>query len=96
MIPISRVYLIVIVSQTCKQLQLVVDEHQVWLRQAIRIQVPIPPGTAPSKAELKDWVISRTRADVCWIKRRPGTLELHYSRRGIRRSSLRDWGRQSE
>jgi len=53
------------------------DEHQVWLHQARRLQVPIPPGTTPSKAELKYLVISRTRVDVCWIKRRPGDLVLH-------------------
>lgn len=58
-------------------MQLVADEHHVWLHQAIRLQIPIPLGTAPSKAELKDWVISRVRVDVCWIKRRPGNLELH-------------------
>ena len=53
------------------------DEHQVWLHQAIRLHVPIPVGTTPSKAELKDWVISRARVDFCWIKSRPGMLELH-------------------
>ena len=53
------------------------DEHQVWLHQAKRLEIPIPPGPAPSKAELKGWVISRTRVDVCWIKRRPGDLVLH-------------------
>lgn len=74
---VMYVYLIVTVPQACKQLQSVVDEHQVWLRQATRLQIPIPPGTAPSKAELKDWVISRARVEVCWIKRRPGNLELH-------------------
>jgi len=73
----SRAYLTVIISQACKRLQLAVDEHQVWLRQATRLQIPIPPGTTPSKAELKDWVISRARVDFCWIKRRPGNLELH-------------------
>ena len=64
-------------AQTCKHLQMVADEHQVWLRQAIRLRIPIPLGTTPPKAELKDWVISCTRADVCWIKRCPGDLELH-------------------
>jgi hypothetical protein len=53
------------------------DEHQVWLDQARRLQIPIPPGMIPSKAELKDWVISRARVDVCWTKRRPGDLVLH-------------------
>jgi len=75
--PRSCAYLTVIVSQACKRLQLAVDEHQVWLRQAIRLQIPIPPGATASKAELKDWVISRARVDFCWIKRRPGNLELH-------------------
>lgn len=54
-----------------------VDEHQVWLHHARHLQVPIPSGTTPSKAELKGWVISRTRVDVCWIKRGPGDLILH-------------------
>ena len=70
-------YPIFIASQTCKHLQSVADEHQVWLCQAIRLHIPIPVGTAPSKAELKDWVISRARVDFCWIKSRPGMLELH-------------------
>ena len=69
--------LTIIVSQTCKQLQRVVDEHQVWLDQARRLRIPIPPGTAPRKAKLKGWVISRTRAEVCWTKPRPGNLALH-------------------
>jgi hypothetical protein len=55
----------------------VADEHQVWLHQARRLQIPIPPGTTPSKAELKDWVISRTRVDVCWVKSRPADLTTH-------------------
>jgi hypothetical protein len=53
------------------------DEHQVWLDKARHLQIPIPPGMIPSKAELEDWVISRTRVDVCWTKRRPGDLVLH-------------------
>ena len=53
------------------------DEHQVWLDQARRLQIPIPPGTAPRKPKLKSWVISRTRADVCWIKPHPGNLVLY-------------------
>ena len=53
------------------------DEHQVWLQQARHLEIPIPPGPTPSMAKLRDWVISRTRVDVCWIKRRPGDLVLH-------------------
>ena len=53
------------------------DEHQVWLHQLRHLQIPIPPGMTPSKAELKDWVVSRTRVDFCWTKRRPGDLVLH-------------------
>ena len=68
--------LIVIVSQTCKQLQRTADEHQIWLHQARRLEVPIPPGTTPSKTELRHWVISRTRVDFCWIKRCPADLVL--------------------
>jgi hypothetical protein len=64
-------------TQTCKQLQHVADEHQVWLCQVRHLQIPIPPGTAPSKAELKDWVISRTKVDVCWVKTRPADLTTH-------------------
>ena len=70
-------HLILLASQACKRLRQIMDEHQVWLDQARRLQIPIPPGIAPSKAELKDWVISRARVDVCWIKRRPGDLVLH-------------------
>ena len=47
------------------------------MHQVRRLQIPIPPGTVPTKAELKDWVISRTRVDVCWTKRRPGNLVVH-------------------
>ncbi|KAF9644409.1 hypothetical protein BDM02DRAFT_3121980 [Thelephora ganbajun] len=64
-------------SSTCKQSQQIADEHQVWSRQARRLQIPVPPEATPSKAELKDWVISRTRVHVCWIKHRPGDLALH-------------------
>ena len=53
------------------------DAHQVWLHQVRRLQIPIPSGTTPSKAELKDWAISRTRVDVCWTKRHPGNLVVH-------------------
>ena len=53
------------------------DEHQVWLDQARRLQVPIAPGATPTKAELKDLVVSRTRVDFCWTKSRPGELTLH-------------------
>ena len=69
-------YLIVILSQTCKRLQQVTDEHQVWLHQARHLQIPVPPAATPSKAELKDWVISHTRVDVLWIKRPPADLIL--------------------
>jgi hypothetical protein len=66
-----------VIYQTCKQLQQAADEHQVWLRQARRLHIPIPPGTTPSKAELRDWVISRTRVDVCWVESRPADLTTH-------------------
>ena len=66
-----------IVFQTCKQLQQMADEYQVWSDQARHLEVPIPPGATLSKAELKDWAISRTRVDVCWTKPRPGELSLH-------------------
>jgi hypothetical protein len=66
-----------IVFQTCKQLKQTTDEYQVWLDQARCLEIPIPPGATPSKAELKDWVISRTRVDICWTKSRPGELSLH-------------------
>ena len=52
------------------------DEHQIWLHQARRLEIPIPPGTTPSKAELRHWVISRIRVDFYWIKRRPADLVL--------------------
>ena len=69
--------LIIVVSQTCKHLLRVADEHQVWFHQARHLQIPIQSGTTPSKSKLKRWVISRTRADVCWIKPRPGKLVVH-------------------
>lgn len=56
------------VSQTCTRLQKAADEHQVWLHQARLLQFPIPPGTTPSKRELKDWVVSRAKADVRWVE----------------------------
>jgi len=52
------------------------DDHQVWLHQARHLEIPIPSGATPSKAELKEWVISRTRVDVLWIKRPPADLTL--------------------
>ena len=52
------------------------DEHQVWLHQAENLQIPIPPGTTPSKAELKSWTISCAMVEFLWIKRRPGDLTL--------------------
>jgi len=61
-------------SQTCKRLRQATEEHQTWLCQAKRLQIPIPNGPNPSKAELKDLVISRARVDTCWIKRRSGYL----------------------
>ena len=53
------------------------NEHQVWLDQARHLQIPIAPGATPTKAELKDLVVSRTRVDFCWTKSRPGELTLH-------------------
>ena len=44
------------------------DEHQVWLHQVGLLKVPVPPGGTPSKAELKDWAISRAKVDVRWIE----------------------------
>ena len=58
-------------------MQQLADEHQVWLHQTRHLEIPIPLGATPSKAELKDWVISRTKVDVCWIKRRSGDLVFH-------------------
>ena len=63
--------------QTCKHLQQTTDEYQVWLDQARYLEILIPPGATPSKAELKDRVISRARVNVCWTKPRPGELSLH-------------------
>jgi len=58
-------------------LQQVADEHQTWLVQAKRLQVPIPDGANPSKEELRDWAISRVKVDVCWIKGHPECLKVH-------------------
>lgn len=57
-------------------MQQITDEHQIWLYQVRHLQIPIPLGTTPSKAELKGWAISRTRVDVLWIKRPPADLTL--------------------
>jgi len=46
----------------------VVDEHKVWLHQARLLQIPIPPVTPPSKGELKDWAVSRVKADIRWVE----------------------------
>jgi hypothetical protein len=66
-----------LLSQTCKRLRLTTDEHQIWLCQARRLQIPIENGATPSKTELKDWAVSRSKVDVCWVKGRPGYLKLH-------------------
>lgn len=54
-------------SQTCKRLQEAVDEHQAWFQQVKLLQIPISPGATPSKAELKEWAISRVKVDIRWI-----------------------------
>lgn len=53
------------------------DEHQVWSHQARLLHISIPPGTTPSGAGLRDWVISRTRVDLRWIRSGPGRLTPH-------------------
>lgn len=58
-------------------MQQTTDEYQVWLDQARLLETSIPLGATPSKEELKDQVISRTRVDVCWTKSRPGELSPH-------------------
>ena len=51
-------------SQTCTRQHKVLDERQAWLHQVRLLQIPIPPGTAPSKRQPKDWAVSRVKADV--------------------------------
>ena len=43
-------------------------EHQTWLNQATRLQIPIPADVVPLTAELKNWVISWVRSDERWVK----------------------------
>ena len=50
-----------------------------WLHHVRCLQIPIPPGTTPSEAELKDWAMSRTRVDARWIRHHPGDLVVHSS-----------------
>jgi len=47
------------------------------LRQAKRLRIPISNDPTPSKAELKDLVISRAKVDTYWIKGRSGYLRIH-------------------
>ena len=65
--------------QTCKRLNEASGEHQTWLNQVRRLQIPIPADIAPSTAELKDWAISWERSDRLWVKPRDDDrpLSLH-------------------
>jgi len=56
--------------QTCKRVNEASGEHQTWLSQVRRLQIPIPAGTVPPTAELKEWAISWLRSDERWIKPR--------------------------
>ena len=57
-------------------------EHQTWLNQASRLQIPIPTDIVPSMAELKNWSISWVRSDELWVKPRDDdddrTLNIHW------------------
>ena len=56
-------------------------EHQTWLNQVTRLQIPIPAGVVPSTAELKNWVVSWVRSEELWVKSRDDgddrSLNLH-------------------
>ena len=54
--------------QTCKRLNQVSNEHQTWLSQARRLQIPIPTDIITSTAEFKNWAISWVRSDELWVK----------------------------
>ena len=56
--------------QTCRGLNEASGEHQTWLDQVTRLQVPIPTDVVLSTAELKDWGISWLRSDKLWVKPR--------------------------
>ena len=56
-------------------------EHQTWLNQVTRLQIPIPTGDVPSTAALKNWAISWAKSEELWIKPRDDDddrfLDLH-------------------
>ena len=54
--------------QTCKRLNGASREHQTWLDQAKRLQIPIPTGVVLSTAELKNWAFSWLRSDKLWAE----------------------------
>ena len=56
--------------QTCKRVNEASGEHQAWLNQVRRLQIPLPAGTVPPAAELKEWAISWLRSDERWIRPR--------------------------
>ena len=64
--------------QTCRWLNQASKEHQSWLNQAKRLQIPIPTDIIPSTAELKNWV----RSDGPWVKPKDEnddrSLNLHW------------------
>lgn len=72
--------------QTCRMLNEASREHQTWLNQVKRLQIPIPPGVIPSTAELKDMAIYWLRSDEPWVKLRDDDeerlLSLHCFRMG--------------
>lgn len=75
------------VPQTCKMLNEASGEHQTWLNQAKRLQIPISTGVVPSTAELKDLAVSWLRSDKLWVKPRDDgderLLGLHCFRMGL-------------
>ena len=67
--------------QTSKRLNQASGDHQTWLDQVTRLQIPIPIGVVPSTAELKNWAISWVRSDEPWVKPRGEdghSLDLHW------------------
>jgi len=54
--------------QTCRSVNEAAGEHQIWLDQARRLQIPFPTGTIPPTGELKEWAISWFRSDERWVK----------------------------
>ena len=68
-------FLFLIVPQTCKRLNEASGEHQTWLHQVIRLQIPTPIGVVASTAELKGRAIFWSKSYMLWVKPRDDSDE---------------------